>query len=173
MTAPKKDLLLQIQSRLADRLKASADNGQTASWLAVDIAGRGYLMPLHQSGEIFAWTDPHVVPYAKEWFLGVVNLRGVLYGVANLATFFHLSDASQSAQKTTAADRRLIGLHPMFDLKLVLVVDRLEGLRTKAQMTQMEDDVHLYRDEQGVAWEEIDFQALTQNPEFTSIVSRN
>jgi twitching motility protein PilI len=172
MSTPKKDSLFQIQSRLADRLKASTDTAQTASWLAVEIAGRGYLMPLHQSGEIFAWSDPHVVPYAKEWFLGVVNLRGALYGVASLAAFFKLTEMPQAAQKANIAERRLIGLHPMFELNLVLVVDHLAGLRTKAQMTRL-DDTHLYQDEQGAAWEEIDFHALTQNPEFTSIVSRN
>ena len=50
------------------------------SLVAVEAAGRKYLFPLTQSGEIFPWVSIQAVPYTQRWFLGVANLRGGLYG---------------------------------------------------------------------------------------------
>jgi twitching motility protein PilI len=163
----KKETLHGFQARLADRLQTASASSDAANWLGVEVAGKGFLFPLGQSGEIFPWVDPHPVPYTKDWFLGVVNLRGVLCGVASLAKFLTI-EASTPQSKAYLHDKRLIGFHPSAELNTVLVVDRLAGLKTHDQMTAVSTE-GLFSDEHGVEWQEINLQLLSQNPNFVSI----
>jgi len=71
-----REALRELQSRLASRLQAARAEGVQAGWLAVEAAGRKYLFPLSQAGEIFPFTATQPVPYTHDWFLGVANLRG-------------------------------------------------------------------------------------------------
>ncbi len=81
-----REALRELQTRLAARLQAARVEGSSvSSWLAVESAGRRFLLPLGQSGEIFPWTGVQPVPYTQGWFLGVANLRGSLIGVVDLA----------------------------------------------------------------------------------------
>jgi twitching motility protein PilI len=169
----KKEALSEFQSRLTGRLQSVDDSGahEAAHWLAVEISGRGFMFPLSHSGEIFPWFEPQPIPYAKDWFLGVANLRGALCGVVSLEKYFHLKPldvAVDSAIKTTTQDRRLIGFHTSFDLNTVLVVDRLVGLKNRHQMTDT-STASQYRDQQDVVWQEVDLRALAQDPAFISI----
>jgi twitching motility protein PilI len=45
-----KEALRALQQRLASRLQAVRQQAPARSWLAVEIAGHGFLLPLHQSG---------------------------------------------------------------------------------------------------------------------------
>lgn len=169
----KKEALSQFQSRLADRLQMAGDasgRALAANWLAVEIAGFGFVLPLGQSGEIFPWSEPQAIPYAKDWFLGVANLRGALCGVVSLSKYLGLESADQETEplKNVLSDRRLVGFHPSLDLNTVVVVDKLIGLKSRDQMTVAEG-VDRYKDEQGAYWREVDLQLLSQTPAFLSI----
>ncbi len=169
----KKEAISQFQSRLATRLQSAgkAGDGGTANWLAVEIAGAGFVLPLDQSGEIFPWSEPQSIPYAKEWFLGVANLRGALCGVVSLSKYFgleHQAQANSEAVKTVLQDRRLVGFHPSLELNTVVVVDKLVGLKSRDHMqpTGVESQ---YQDAQGIQWREVDLQLLSRNPTFINI----
>ena len=88
-----REALRDLQARLASRLQTAKTEGLAISWLAVRIGGQDCLLPLAQSGEIFPLPPVQPVPYAQHWFLGVANLRGGLYGVADLAAFVLALDA--------------------------------------------------------------------------------
>jgi len=167
----KKEALSHFQTRLADRLQSmSGSDGVAANWLAVEVAGSGFVLPLGQSGEIFPWIEPHPVPYAKDWFLGVANLRGALCGVVNLSKYLGLQpiDGSLEASKMALQDRRLVGFHPSFELNTVLVVDRLAGLKSRHQMVAT-GVTNEYKDADGMSWREIDLGLLAQDSEFVNI----
>ena len=104
-----REALRELQSRLASRLQAARTQGVQAGWLAVEAAGRKYLFPLAQSGEIFPYSATQSVPYTHNWFLGVANLRGGLYGVVDLASFV---SGQAPAQRSDAgrAESRLVGM---------------------------------------------------------------
>ena len=91
-----REALRELQARLASKLQAARSEGVTASWLAVRAGAANYLFPLAQSGEIFPLANVQLVPYARPWFMGVVNLRGGLYGVVDLASF--MGDGSTPAR---------------------------------------------------------------------------
>jgi twitching motility protein PilI len=171
-----REALRDLQSRLASRLQAARTEGVQASWLAVESAGAKYLFPLAQSGEIFPFSSTQPVPYTQAWFLGVANLRGGLYGVVDLASFVggHTPTMRSDA---TRAESRLVALNAMLEVNCALLIDRLAGLRNldafSASSEPPEGSPNYfgsgYTDANGAYWQEINLQALSQQPQFLSI----
>jgi len=171
-----REALRELQSRLASRLQAARSEGVQAGWLAVEAAGRKYLFPLSQAGEIFPFAAPQAVPYTHDWFLGVANLRGGLYGVVDLASYV---GGQPPAQRSDAAraEARVIALNSLLEINCALLVDRLAGLRNTDAFTASSDAPpgspdyfgSGYTDASGVFWQELNLQALSQQPQFLSI----
>jgi len=86
----KREALRELQGRLAERLQQARTELRPLSWLAVDCAGIGLLVPLPTAGEIFSVGTVLPVPHTQRWFMGVANLRGGLHGVVDLAAFLGL-----------------------------------------------------------------------------------
>ncbi|HZY19834.1 MAG TPA: chemotaxis protein CheW [Ramlibacter sp.] len=171
-----REALRELQSRLADRLQAARTEGVQASWLAVESAGARYLFPLAQSGEIFPFSSAQRVPYTQGWFLGVANLRGGLYGVVDLAGFI-AGAAPMHRNESGRAESRLVALGPALEVNCALLIDRLAGLRNLDAFTSSSEPPEGspdyfgggYTDASGAYWQEINLQALSQQPQFLSI----
>lgn len=171
-----REALRELQSRLASRLQAARSEGVQAGWLAVEAAGRKYLFPLAQSGEIFPFASTQPVPYTQDWFMGVANLRGGLYGVVDLASFV---SGQPPAPRSDAgrAESRLVALNALLEINCALLVDRLAGLRNMDAFTSSTERApgapdyfgSGYTDAGGTYWQEINLQALSQQPQFLSI----
>ena len=171
-----REALRELQTRLANRLQAARSEGVQASWLAVEAAGSRFLFPLAQSGEIFPFASPQPVPYTQKWFLGVANLRGGLYGVVDLAGFVA---GGPPAARTDAvrAESRLVALNAALEVNCALLIDRLAGLRnldafSSSSVPPEGSPAYFgsgYTDASGAYWQEINLQALSQQPQFLSI----
>jgi len=171
-----REALRELQSRLASRLQAARTEGVQAAWLAVESAGSKYLFPLSQSGEIFPYAATQAVPYTQDWFLGVANLRGGLYGVVDLASFV---TGKPPVQRSDAgrAESRLVALNALLEINCALLIDRLAGLRNMDAFTSSSEAPtgspdyfgSCYTDASGTYWQEINLQALSQQPQFLSI----
>ncbi|MGJ7528288.1 chemotaxis protein CheW [Variovorax sp. GB1P17] len=173
-----RDALRAFQSRLASRLQAARTTGVAATWLAVEAGEGKYLFPLGHAGEIFPWTPPQPVPYTEPWFLGVANLRGGLYGVVQLSAFAAgASGGAAAATEATRIQSRLVAFNELLEVNCALLVDRLAGLRGAEAFTASEAPGaeapawhgHLYTDATGECWQEVNLQALSQQPQFLSI----
>lgn len=172
----KKEALRELQSRLAERLQAARTQQRGSSWLAVECAGRGFLFPLREAGEIFAPAPMVTVPHTNRWFLGVANLRGHLHGVVDLAGFLGLKAAD--APSLVPGQGQLVGFNQSLDLNCVLMVDRLAGLRGEEQLTREADDGLArptfagarLRDTGGRVWQELSLAALAGDEGFLRIV---
>jgi twitching motility protein PilI len=171
-----REALRELQSRLASRLQAARSEGVQASWLAVEAAGARYLFPLAQSGEIFPFANAQAVPYTRPWFLGVANLRGGLYGVVDLSGFVE-DRAPAMRSDATRAESRLVALNAMLEVNCALLIDRLAGLRNLDAFASSSEPPQGspayfgsgYTDANGAYWQEINLQALSQQPQFLSI----
>jgi twitching motility protein PilI len=171
-----REALRELQSRLASRLQAARTEGTQASWLAVEAAGKRYLFPLAQSGEIFPFASPQPVPYTQAWFLGVSNLRGGLFGVVDLASFV-AGQAPAPRSDAIRAESRLVALNTMLEVNCALLIDRLSGLRNLDGFSSSSEPPagspdyfgSGYTDASGAYWQEINLQALSQQPQFLSI----
>ncbi len=170
-----REALRELQIRLASRLQAARTEGlSVSSWLAVESAGKHYLMPLAHAGEIFPWTLVQHVPYTQKWFLGVANLRGGLTGVVDLAAL--LGEAPVRTDQALS-ESSLLALNPALEVNAALLVDRLAGLRSTDAFVASEppaDDAPVffgttYIDSNGIRWQELNLQALSQHNAFLSI----
>ena len=170
-----REALRDLQARLASRLQTAKTEGLSISWLAVRIGGLDCLLPLAQSGEIFPLPPVQPVPYSQPWFLGVANLRGGLYGVADLAAF----GAGGAPVRTEQfwADASVVTFNTALDINCCLLVDSLSGLRHVGAFSGSEPPPegsppyfgNRYVDADGSRWQEINLQQLAQLPEFLSI----
>lgn len=172
----KREALRELQTRLASRLQAARSEGVSASWLAVKAGEANYLFPLSQSGEIFPLTSIQLVPYARPWFMGVINLRGALYGVVDLASF--MGDGSTRVRgEQSLTESSVITFNAALELNCALLVDGLAGLRKRdafsaAVLPPEGSPVYFgsrLTDLNGVQWQEINLQCLSQLSEFLSI----
>lgn len=174
----KRQSLKELQERLAQRLTVAKTQAVSATWLAVEAGGQRYLLPLVQSGEIFPWAPVQRVPYTKGWYVGVANLRGGLHGVVDLAALV-TGRVSATPQDRVGSESRLVSLHAALGLNAVLWVDRLLGLRNPGMFNAEADRpagapdyvTRQLVDGQGQAWQELDLQALVNEPEFLAIAA--
>jgi len=171
-----KEALRELQTRLADRLQAARTQPRARGWLAVECAGAGLLLPLSQAGEIFPLRTLLKLPHAKAWMTGVVQLRGDLYTVIDLAAFLGLR-APVSAD-AAASEGQLVMLAPALQVNAALRVDRLAGLRGEDQLSSLPEAgagtrpafaAGLWRDGQGRVWQELDLGALAVDAAFLDV----
>ena len=168
--------LRELQTRLAERLKAAKTQGVSASWLAVEAGGCKYLFPLNQSGEIFPWVSAQNVPYTQAWFAGVANLRGGLYGIVDLASFV-TGQTPPPRNELARTESRLVALNSALEINCALQIDKLAGLRNPEAFTDFAERLpespeffgHSYLDANGVRWQEINLQMLAQQAHFLTI----
>ncbi len=168
-----KQALRDLQSRLAERLKAARTEPLARSWLAVECSSNGFLFPLREAGEIFAMAPMVPVPHSHRWFLGVSNLRGHLHGVVDLAGFLGLKSAESPRDQG-----RLVGFNQSLDINCVLLVDRLSGLRSEDELTRDADESGVrpsfagarFRDASSRVWQELHLAELAGDESFLRIV---
>lgn len=172
-----REALRELQTRLAERMQAARREQRGQSWLAVECRGHGLLLPLEQSGEIFAPSAVMPVPHTQPWFIGVANLRGGLHGVVDLARFLGLADAP--SPDTVREQSRLVAFGASLGLNCALLVDRLAGLRSSEQMRAAPADGAqrpafagaVWLDDRQRAWQSFDLSRLAQDEHFLSIVA--
>ncbi len=177
----KREALRELQARLAKRLQAAQSEGMAVSWLAVRTGGHNYLLPLGQSGEIVPLSKPQAVPYARDWFKGVLNIRGHLVGVVELARFVATSGVALSSPSASTAapvgEVCVVTLNAQLEVNCALQVDSLAGLRGAddfASSSAASADAPGYFgpchiDKEGQRWQELNLRALAKLPTFLSI----
>ena len=167
-----KEALRELQSRLAERLKAAQSQERGRSWLAVECAGHGFLFPLQEAGEIFPFTPAMPVPYTSRWFMGVANLRGSLHGVVDLAGFLGIRGSEPGRDQAW-----FVAFNSTLNINCAVMVDRLSGLRSIEQLERQPDDGQPkpafvgapYRDENKRVWRELNLAALANESAFLKI----
>ena len=174
----KREALHELQERIANRLQqVEVQSGLTASWLGVRLGQKKILLPLQQSGEIHAVNAYQRLPYTKPWFLGVTALRSHIYGVIELSAFLRQTSENTATPEPSGTKQRLIAVNDAFGVNAVLRIDELEGLRAQEFFVRSEPapanapDYYgsIFYDANNVAWQEINLQALLQDPRFLDI----
>ena len=169
--------LRDLQARLADRLsQARTQTAVGASWLAVKISNKNFLLPLSQSGEVVGWSGVEPVPYTKDWMLGVTSIRGILLTVVDMSRMLGLP-AARSEQAFASAS--VVALNPMMGVNTALFVEQLEGLRGTndfAGSSDTPDDSPaffgaLYTTSSGEQWQELNLQLLANAADFLDITA--
>ncbi|OGT00498.1 MAG: hypothetical protein A3F73_12730 [Gallionellales bacterium RIFCSPLOWO2_12_FULL_59_22] len=172
--------LREFQQDLIDRMQAEGRGGEQISTLGVRIAEQNWLVDMRDIGGVLPLPPLAPVPLAKPWFLGMINVRGALYGVTDLAAYLHAGKAASaglgqavatgSGQASGAAANRILLVADRYAFNAALLVERVSGLRNARNWTQNEVDGQIqYRDEQGNSWHKLDIAGLLMQPDFLHI----
>lgn len=166
--------LRDFQARLSERLRRAASEPAQGARLGVQAGTRRLLVELSDAGEIATLGGAITpVPLTRDWFLGLVNLRGSLFGVADLARFAG-GDCTPNAREA-----RLVAFAPRLALNGAILVDRMLGLQNLSAMVPAEDDRadgtdpswlgRGWIDEQGHRWTELSLERLAGDERFLAV----
>ncbi|WP_293779479.1 chemotaxis protein CheW [uncultured Oxalicibacterium sp.] len=162
--------LREFQAQLVERMQTARDSdAMQANRLGVIIGGTRWLLDLQSAGEIVSAEGITSVPLTQPWYLGLINLRGNLLGIVDLARF-------QGGERTVLdKDSRIVALSPALGFNCGLLVSRVLGLRHVDEMRVHQADETLiwastqYVDHEAHVWHELDLHKLVQQPEFLNI----
>ena len=155
-----------ILARLENAKKAGAET--PAGYLGVVIGSKNVLVNLQEISETLPITDLHRVPLVKPWFLGVANVRGVLYAINDLAQMLEQTFTSISS------NARLLLVSEAVSSNVAFVVDKLIGLRKLEDLTLREELVEenaclkpqTYQDAENRIWHMLDCAQLVHSKEY-------
>jgi twitching motility protein PilI len=164
--------LRDYQKSILDRLESvkNAGTAVSASYLGVVIGGKNVLIDLQDISETLPIVDIQPVPLVKPWFLGVSNVRGVLYAVNDLAQLLENTFTSISS------NTRLMLIGESVSANVAFLADRLIGLRSLDAMQKIQDETNesiclkpeSYEDAEKRVWHVLDCDRLVHSKEFAT-----
>ena len=163
-----RDYQTNILARLENAKRADAE--PPAGYLGVVIGGKNVLINLQEISETLPMLDIQRVPLVKPWFLGVANVRGVLYAINDLGQML------ESKLTNISSNTRLVMVSEVITSNVAFVVDKMIGLRKLDDMQVrkevLEDSVCLktqsYQDADNQIWHMLDCDKLVRSKEFTT-----
>ena len=162
--------LREFQENLARRLANASAHDTLRSRLVVEAGDFYWLMRLPDAGEVMPVPWLCRVPLTQRWYNGLVNVRGSLFGVVDLADFCGYGATPRTAESA------FIACGPRYGLNVGLLVHKVVGLRNAEEfkpVPQTSPDKFwisgLVRDHEGREFREINMATLIRDPEFLSI----
>lgn len=164
--------LRDYQKSILDRLESvkQADAEQAISYLGVVIGSKHVLVKLQDISETLPMADIQPIPLVKPWFLGVANIRGVLYAMNDLAQLL------ENTITNVSSSTRLLLINDKIASNVAFLADRLIGLRSlelmKKRSEVLADTICLspdtYEDEANRVWHVLDCKKLVSSKEFAT-----
>lgn len=170
-----------FQARLSERMQAAREDlGQRDNRLAVMMGEQHYLFDLAEATEIMTATSVTAVPLTRDWYLGLVNVRGNLVGVVDYVRF------CGGAGMVRDKDARIVLPSSSLPVACGLLVSRVIGIVDLMQWQHVAeshlakahvavDAAHrvgvrrMYRDPAGQVWHEIGFAGLMADSRFLQL----
>ncbi|MDR1709010.1 MAG: chemotaxis protein CheW [Candidatus Accumulibacter sp.] len=165
----RKSSLREFQAHLASRLAAIGEQ-RAAGLLGVQSGSEYWLIELPDSGEIVPMTALTGVPMTKPWFVGIANIRGNLYSVADFSAFRGKEPTVRNANS------RLLLIGTRYGNNAALLLTRMLGLRHIDDLTPIAADPAsppwanlAYRDKEGRRWRMLNVKLLLADEAFMDI----
>ena len=176
----RKKNLREFQSRLSERLRQAASDGGPTARLGVQVGERRMLVELSEAGEVSPLPSTIAsVPLTRDWFRGLVNLRGTLYAVSDLARF------AGEPFTPLSRDARLVAFAPRLGINGAIVVARMLGLKNVEAMEPVAVADHAgaaattpawlgsaWQDADGQRWTELSLGRLVADDRFMAVGHR-
>lgn len=167
--------LRDYQTHLVDRMQAARSGADIhRNQLGVMIGDSRFLLDLKQAGEIMTVGAITPVPLTHDWYLGLVNVRGNLIGVIDLARF-HGQEATAVSKES-----RIVAFAPLLGFNCGLLVSRVLGLRSSNDMTLKNPAASAdnaswlgrqHMDQEAQEWTELDLSLITRDSRFLHVGS--
>jgi twitching motility protein PilI len=157
-----------ILARLEDAKKPGAES--QAGYLGVVIGSKNVLVNLQEISETLPILHIHRVPVVKPWFLGLANVRGVLYAINDLAQML------EHVFTPISSEARLLLMSEAITSNVAFVVDKMIGLRKLDEMNLRESAAEeslclkpqTYLDRENRIWHMLDCDKLVRSKEFAT-----
>jgi twitching motility protein PilI len=157
-----------ILARLENAKKAGAET--SAGYLGVVIGSKNVLVSLREISETLPVSEIQPVPIVKPWFLGVSNVRGVLYAINDVAQLLEATFTSISS------NARLLLISDTVSSNVAFVVEKMIGLRNINEMKPHEIEheesaclkTQTYQDDENRIWHMMDCDKLVRSKEFAT-----
>ena len=164
--------LREYQSSILAKLEEAKKPGAEppAGYLGVVIGSKNVLVNLLEISETLAISHIHRVPVVKPWFLGMANVRGVLYAINDLAQM------SEQTFTIISSEARLLLMSEAITTNAAFVVNKIIGLRKLDEMKlreeTAEENLYLraqtYQDRENRIWHMLDCDKLVRSKEFAT-----
>ncbi len=163
--------LREFQAQLVERMQHAHDSeAAQASQLGLLMGGQRWLLDLQTAGEIVSAHDVTPVPLTHPWYRGLINIRGNLVGVIDLACF------NGGPQSTFDKDSRIVAFGAALGINCGLLVSGVLGLRHAAGMQEQPAteegcpwEGRRFMDEEANLWIELDLEGLVRHPDFLQV----
>lgn len=162
--------LPEFQENLARRLANASAQDTLRSRLAFESGNRLWLVRLPDAGEVMPMPWLCKVPLTHRWYNGLVNVRGSLHGVVDLADFCGYG----VTQRTSESAYLLCGQR--HGINVGLLVRKVVGLRNAQEFSPMAGVAvdkpwisAMLTDHEGREFREINMAALLRDADFMDI----
>lgn len=118
--------LREYQARLTEELAGARNQRARDTRLAVRSGGRNWLVSLDEIEEVLPLPEIMPVPAARDWFLGLANVRGTLWAVSDLSAFMGQGATPRHAGNRLMLVRRTLGVNA------AVLVEATLGLKNPA-----------------------------------------
>ena len=166
----KRTNLRDFQRNLTARLEAIEHTPAVSSRLGFQLGGQNWLVDLTAVSEVVPSPAIMQLPLTRSWFRGLCNVRGILYGVADLRAFLG------GPPTEIGPESRLLLIAPHVISNTGVLVSRMLGLRNPDQFSVRDPDEserpwvkRVYTDAQGGVWNELDVQGLVHHDAFLEV----
>lgn len=168
----RRERLRDFQSQLLERMQiAKASDIVSSNQLGVMIGQTRYLLNLRDAGEIVSVGKITQVPLTRDWYLGLLNLRGNLIGVIDIQRFQGQSKVELNP------DCRVVAFSTDLAFNAGLLVSKVLGLRNVAEMSVQPLSFEnrsiwikqSYVDSSNQIWFELNLTNLIQDGDFLHI----
>lgn len=162
----------EFQASLSEKLESAATTQPVSTVLGVLIGRDRWLVHMTDVSEVLQVPKITRVPLTHSWFLGMANVQGNLYGIADLAAYF--GGAHTKVEQKT----RILLVSPRFEVNSGLLVSRTLGIRNESDFERIEDGnpsqlgvSSIYKDNQGQNWNKLNLQDLVRDEEFLQVAA--
>jgi twitching motility protein PilI len=162
--------LREFQENLARRLANATAHDTLRSRLAIEAGNRLWLLRLPDAGEVMPVPWLCRVPLTQRWFNGLVNIRGSLFGMVDLADFCGYGVT------TRTSDSAFLSCGQRYGLNVGLLVRKVVGLRNAEEFKPVPhanpDKIWVsgvLSDHEGREYWEINMASLIRDPHFLEI----
>lgn len=168
----RRERLREFQSQLLERMQAARSSEAISSnQLGVMIGQTRYLINLREAGEIVSMGQISKVPLTRDWYLGLLNIRGNLIGIVDIQRF-----QGQPGIEINQ-DCRIIAFSTGLAFNAGLLVTKVLGLRNVDEMSVQQIPTEnntawlqqSYLDTNNQVWHEINLTTLIQDGVFLHI----
>ncbi len=162
--------LREFQENLSRRLAGASTQDNLRSRLAIESGERLWLLNLPDAGEVMPVPWLCRVPLTRRWYCGLVNVRGGLYGMVDLADFCGYGATPRTSDNAFLMCGRRHGAN------VGLLVRKVVGLRNAQDFTPMADAAPdkpwisgVVQDQNGQQYLDMDVARLIRDPAFMNI----